>query len=140
MAQALLPSSLLHATAAKSARARPVPWLRPSSKAPELVFSFKRGSPHFFWITSRRRKNVCRAMSVSIRCEQGTKQNNGLDVWLGRLAMVGFATAITVEIATGKGLLENFGFTTPLPTLALVVTALVGVLTVFFIFQSASQD
>ncbi|EHA8591532.1 putative Stress enhanced protein 1, chloroplastic [Cocos nucifera] len=79
-------------------------------------------------------------MSVSIRCEQGAKQNNRLDVWLGRLAMVGFATAITVEIATGKGLLENFGFTTPLPTLALVVTALVGVLTAFFIFQSASRD
>jgi hypothetical protein len=44
-------------------------------------------------------------MSVSIRCEQGT-QDNSLDVWLGRLAMVGFAVAITVEIATGKGLLE----------------------------------
>ncbi|XP_008797389.1 stress enhanced protein 1, chloroplastic-like [Phoenix dactylifera] len=140
MAQALAPSSLLYATAAKSGRARAVPRLRPSSKSPGLVFSFKRGSPHFFWITSRRRKNVCQAMSVSIRCEQGTKQNNGLDVWLGRLAMVGFATAITVEIATGKGLLENFGFTAPIPTLALVVTALVGVLTAFFIFQSASQD
>ena len=59
-----------------------------------------------FWITSRKRKNVCQAMSVSIRCEQGAKKNNRLDVWLGRLAMVGFATAITVEIATGKGLLE----------------------------------
>jgi hypothetical protein len=44
-------------------------------------------------------------MSLSIRCEQGT-QDNGLDVWLGRLAMVGFAVAISVEIATGKGLLE----------------------------------
>lgn len=46
------------------------------------------------------------AKSVSIRCEQGAKGSSGLDVWLGRLAMVGFATAITVEIATGKGLLE----------------------------------
>lgn len=43
---------------------------------------------------------------VSIRCEQSTKGGNGLDVWLGRLAMVGFAAAISVEIATGKGLLE----------------------------------
>ncbi|KAJ8533645.1 hypothetical protein K7X08_006969 [Anisodus acutangulus] len=42
-----------------------------------------------------------RATSVSIRCEQ-----SNLDVWLGRSAMVGFAVAITIEIATGKGLLE----------------------------------
>lgn len=85
--------------------------------------------------------------------------------------MVGFAVAITVEISTGKGLLEvpttpvlpifvsglpsfyvktcfffqfgplqNFGLTTPLPTVALAVTALVGVLTAIFIFQSASKS
>ncbi|CAA2988781.1 stress enhanced 1, chloroplastic-like [Olea europaea subsp. europaea] len=48
-----------------------------------------------------------KATSVSIRCEQSTKDSNGLDVWLGRLAMVGFATAISIEIATGKGLLED---------------------------------
>lgn len=79
-------------------------------------------------------------MSVSIRCEQSSQQGNSLDVWLGRLAMVGFAVAITVEIATGKGILENFGLTTPLPTVALAVTALVGVLTAVFIFQSASKN
>lgn len=45
-------------------------------------------------------------MPISIRCEQGAKQSNGLDTWLGRLAMIGFATAITVEVVTGKGLLE----------------------------------
>ncbi|GFQ04100.1 stress enhanced protein 1 chloroplastic [Phtheirospermum japonicum] len=128
--------------------------------------------------------------SVSIRCEQNTKEGNGLDVWLGRLAMVGFASALSVEIATGKGLLEknrilrsyaterknqalscsglkitipkarlaqlverkalnlvvvgssptNFGLTSPLPTVALAVTALVGVLTAVFIFQSASKN
>lgn len=102
---------------------------------------------------------------VSIRCEQSTKGGNGLDVWLGRLAMVGFAAAISVEIATGKGLLEvctclllllhhlllhilillflhlqNFGLTTPLPTVALAVTGLVGVLTAIFIFQSAPES
>ena len=44
-------------------------------------------------------------MSLSIRCEQGT-QDNSLDVWLGRFAMIGFAVAITVEVTTGKGLLE----------------------------------
>lgn len=53
-----------------------------------------------------RRKFVRQATQISIRCEQGTKEDGGLDVWLGRLAMVGFATAITVEITTGKGLLE----------------------------------
>ncbi|CAJ2630543.1 unnamed protein product [Trifolium pratense] len=89
---------------------------------------------------SRDRKAVCKAMPVSIRCEQNTNDGNGLDVWLGRVAMVGFATAITVEITSGKGLLENFGLTSPLPTVALAVTALVGVLTAVFIFQSASEN
>lgn len=52
------------------------------------------------------RKPALKAMSFSIRCEQSTKDGNSVDVWLGRLAMVGFAVAISVEIATGKGLLE----------------------------------
>ena len=50
-------------------------------------------------------KHASKAALVSIRCEQST-QGNSLDVWLGRFAMVGFAVAISVEIATGKGLLE----------------------------------
>ncbi|KAG6652500.1 hypothetical protein CIPAW_05G010600 [Carya illinoinensis] len=86
------------------------------------------------------RKPALKAMSFSIRCEQSTKDGNSVDVWLGRLAMVGFAVAISVEIATGKGLLENFGLTSPLPTVALAITGLVGVLTAIFIFQSASKD
>ncbi|KAJ7967510.1 stress enhanced protein 1, chloroplastic [Quillaja saponaria] len=86
------------------------------------------------------RKPPCRATSVSIRSEQRAQEGNSLDVWLGRLAMVGFAAAISVEIATGKGILENFGVTSPLPTVALAVTALVGVLTAVFIFQSASKN
>ncbi|KAK4340201.1 hypothetical protein RND71_041663 [Anisodus tanguticus] len=80
-----------------------------------------------------------RAASVSIRCGQSTNESN-LDVWLGRSAMVGFAVALSVEIATGKGLLENFGVSGPLPTVALAVTALVGILTAVFIFQSASKN
>lgn len=52
------------------------------------------------------RKTACKAMPVSIRCEQNAKDGNGLDVWLGRVAMVGFAVAITVEVTSGKGLLE----------------------------------
>lgn len=44
--------------------------------------------------------------SVSVRSEQSTEGGSGLDIWLGRGAMVGFAVAISVEIATGKGLLE----------------------------------
>lgn len=51
------------------------------------------------------RKAAGRSMPLSIRCEQSTKEG-GLDVWLGRLGMVGFTAAIGVEIATGKGLLE----------------------------------
>ncbi|CAF2147078.1 hypothetical protein HID58_000385 [Brassica napus] len=81
-----------------------------------------------------------RGASVSVRSEQSTEGGSGLDIWLGRGAMVGFAVAISVEIATGKGLLENFGVASPLPTVALAVTALVGVLTAVFIFQSSSKN
>nr|ACN78495.1 putative stress enhanced protein [Arachis hypogaea] len=101
--------------------------------------SFVTGSPLVIQ-TSYERKTICKAMPVSIKCEQSSQGGNSVDVWLGRLAMVGFASAITVEIATGKGLLENFGVTAPLPTVALAVTGLVGVLTAIFIFQSASKN
>ncbi|XP_062089190.1 uncharacterized protein LOC133795750 [Humulus lupulus] len=101
--------------------------------------TFATGSPLVLRRTSCQRKCASRATPFAIKCEQST-QENGLDVWLGRFAMVGFAVAISVEIATGKGLLENFGLSNPLPTVALAVTALVGVLTAVFIFQSASKN
>ena len=56
------------------------------------------------------KKHKVKPNSVSIRCEQSSQESNILDVWLGRLAMVGFAIAISVEIATGKGLLEVWPF------------------------------
>lgn len=56
--------------------------------------------------THHQKALVRNSASFSVRCEQSSKDGNGLDVWFGRLAMVGFATAITVEISTGKGLLE----------------------------------
>ncbi|KAK6159268.1 hypothetical protein DH2020_006582 [Rehmannia glutinosa] len=102
--------------------------------------AFATGSPLLIERPFHQRKSVYNSKSISIRCEQSSKSGNGLDVWLGRLAMVGFAAAISVEIATGKGLIENFGLPTPLPTVALAVTALVGVLTAVFIFQSASEN
>ncbi|KAM6540795.1 hypothetical protein CsatB_005242 [Cannabis sativa] len=101
---------------------------------------FATGSPLVLRRTSCQRKYAAsKATPFSIKCEQST-QESGLDVWLGRFAMIGFAVAISVEIATGKGLLENFGLSSPLPTVALAVTALVGVLTAVFIFQSASKN
>uniref|UniRef100_A0A1D1YJ42 Uncharacterized protein ycf17 n=1 Tax=Anthurium amnicola TaxID=1678845 RepID=A0A1D1YJ42_9ARAE len=103
-------------------------------------YSFKGGAPVFVWRNLNKQRLGHKVTSLLVRCEQSTKGSNGVDIWLGRLAMVGFVTAITIEIVTGRGLLENFGLTTPLPTLALVVTALVGALTAFFIFQSASRD
>ncbi|KAL3730434.1 hypothetical protein ACJRO7_027451 [Eucalyptus globulus] len=101
--------------------------------------TFATGSPLAVKRFSSIRKSAGKAAAVSIRCEQNTKEGNSLDVWLGRLAMIGFAAAISVEIGTGKGLLENFGLSSPLPTVALAVTALVGVLTAIFIFQSSSS-
>ncbi|XP_049351976.1 stress enhanced protein 1, chloroplastic [Solanum verrucosum] len=103
--------------------------------------TFATGSPLLIRNSFSRIKAMpSRAASLSIRCEQSSKEESNLDVWLGRSAMVGFAAAISVEIATGKGLLENFGVSGPLPTVALAVTALVGVLTAVFIFQSASRN
>ncbi|XP_044479779.1 stress enhanced protein 1, chloroplastic-like [Mangifera indica] len=113
--------------------------LLPTSNLARIGTTFATGSP-LSWRISHRRNRSCKATPVSVRCEQNTQGDNRLDVWLGRLAMVGFAVAISVEIATGKGLLENFELTTPLPTAALGVTALVGVLTAVFIFQSASKN
>ncbi|XP_057965576.1 stress enhanced protein 1, chloroplastic isoform X2 [Malania oleifera] len=112
----------------------------PLSNAVRIATSFSTGSPLLVRRTSSQRKSACKATLVSIRCEQSTNEGNSLDVWLGRLAMIGFAVAISVEIATGKGLLENFGLTAPLPTAALALTALVGVLTAIFVFQSASKN
>ncbi|KAF3442220.1 hypothetical protein FNV43_RR16136 [Rhamnella rubrinervis] len=102
--------------------------------------TFVTGSPLVLGITSCQRKPAYNAMPLSVRCEQSTQEGKSLDVWLGRLAMVGFAVAISVEIGTGKGLLENFGLVAPVPTVALAVTALVGVLTAVFIFKSASKS
>ncbi|KAG0491370.1 hypothetical protein HPP92_004355 [Vanilla planifolia] len=126
-------------SAAKSFSRRISSFIISRSGAPLIASSFKSGSPLVVGLAPRR-SSKCQAGQVSIRCEQGTKANGGLDVWLGRLAMVGFVTAITVEVVTGKGLLENFGFVTPLPTLALFLTALVGILAAIFIFQSAARD
>ncbi|KAI3514021.1 hypothetical protein L1887_12337 [Cichorium endivia] len=53
---------------------------------------------------------VPKATSFSVKCQQSSKDGNSLDVWLGRTVMIGFAAAISVEISTGKGLLENFDF------------------------------
>ncbi|RVW49573.1 Stress enhanced protein 1, chloroplastic [Vitis vinifera] len=107
-------------------------WLEFDLRLPPALHSLLKVILNFISVicrSSRLQKPACRATSVSIRCEQSANEGNSLDVWLGRLAMVGFAVAISVEIATGKGLLENFGLTSPLPTVALAVTALVGVLT-----------
>nr|GMC85465.1 stress enhanced protein 1, chloroplastic [Ipomoea batatas] len=112
---------------------------RPSSLA-RLGTTFATGSP-LLLRTSYPTNHAPKGALVTVRCEQSSKESSSsLDVWLGRFAMLGFAVAISVEIATGKGLLENFGLITPLPTVALGVTALVGILTAVFIFQSASKN
>ncbi|XP_024959268.1 stress enhanced protein 1, chloroplastic [Cynara cardunculus var. scolymus] len=122
-----------------AARISPVPQF-PSSALPRIGTSFICGSPLVMCGAYHQKVLVRKAAAFSVRCEQSSKDGNGLDVWLGRIAMVGFAVAISVEISTGKGLLENFGLSSPLPTVALAVTALVGVLTAIFIFQSASEN
>ncbi|BFG41924.1 hypothetical protein CerSpe_281980 [Prunus speciosa] len=133
---ASLSLSIRDASCISSAAASPA--RLPLFNSPRIGTAFSTGSPLIIRTVYHQRKAVCKSMPLSVRCEQSTKEG-GLDVWLGRLAMVGFAVAISVEVATGKGLLENFGLTSPLPTAALAVTALVGVLTAVFIFQSGSE-
>ncbi|KAI3916525.1 hypothetical protein MKW92_010354 [Papaver armeniacum] len=143
MAQAQVVSpSLYYVNALKSTtQTRAAVTRIPLSSLASGAGSFTQGcSPLLVWKVSCQRKPELRSRSVSIRSEQSAKDDNGLAVWLGRFAMIGFAVALTVEISTGKGLLENFGLLTPLPTVALGVTALVGVLTAIFIFQSASSN
>ncbi|KAK8916888.1 hypothetical protein KSP39_PZI023320 [Platanthera zijinensis] len=95
---------LLNVSAAKSARPQVPSHLPSLHTASWVVPSFKSGIA--LVVKLRERNFECRSMWVPIKCEQGTKETGGLDVWLGRLAMVGFASAITVEVVTGKGLLE----------------------------------
>ncbi|CAN6311247.1 unnamed protein product [Urochloa humidicola] len=92
--------------------------------------------------TARASRRNARPRALSVRCEQGAKGGGGggLDVWLSRGAMLGFVGVVAVELTTGKGLLENVGLTAPLPTVALALTAVVGVFTAFIIFQSGTQD
>ncbi|KAL8540392.1 hypothetical protein ACS0TY_001846 [Phlomoides rotata] len=135
---AIISSSLCCYASIREVRVNGAAWS--ASASPKFGTAFATGSPLLVQRQIYQRKAVCNSNSVSVRCEQSTEEGGGLDVWLGRLAMVGFAAAISVEIATGKGLLENFGLSSPLPTVALAVTALVGVLTAVFIFQSASDN
>lgn len=136
MAVAQVSSSLCISPAARISTVSQLP----SSALPRIATAFICGSPLVISGTHHQKALISKAKTFSVRCEQSSKGGNGLDVWLGRTAMVGFAVAISVEISTGKGLLENFGLTSPLPTVALAVTVLVGVLTAIFIFQSASES
>jgi len=81
-----------------------------------------------------------RGVLVGVRCEQSTEGNNSLDIWLGRFAMLSFVAAITIEITTGKGVLQNIGLTAPLPTVSLGLVTAVGVVVAFKIFRSGSED
>ena len=47
-------------------------------------------------------------------------------VWVGRLAMMGFLTSILEEFWTGKGTLEQIGFTTPSQDLLVAICLLAG--------------
>ncbi|KAH9561568.1 hypothetical protein CY35_05G029200 [Sphagnum magellanicum] len=101
------------------------------------------GSSELSLLASSRRQKRRRVQAVGVvRCEQAKDggANNSLDIWLGRVAMLGFVAAVGVEIVTGKGVLENVGFTTPLPTVALGLTAVVGLFTAFGVFRSDRRD
>lgn len=79
--------------------------------------------------------------AAGVACCQATDGNtNSLDIWVGRAAMLGFVSVMAIEIATGRGVLENVGLAAPIPALALALTAVVGGVTAFGIFRSANNS
>ncbi|KAB5541301.1 hypothetical protein DKX38_014275 [Salix brachista] len=105
----------------------------PISRLPTSSFArngtaFATGSPLLISRTSRQKKAAGRATFVSVRCEKSTREDSGVDVWIGRLAMVGFAGVIGVETAKERDFwsqfIQNFGLTAPLPTVALALVIL----------------
>lgn len=87
------------------------------------------------------RKGARAVVSRGPRCETSEGgQNSKVDVWIGRAAMLGFVTAIGTEITSGKGVLANLGVSTPAPTLALALTAVVGAVLSFGVFRSAAEE
>jgi hypothetical protein len=71
------------------------------------------GSSELSLLASSRRQKRRRVQAVGVvRCEQAKDggANNSLDIWLGRVAMLGFVAAVGVEIVTGKGVLEVLSF------------------------------
>ncbi|GKA06676.1 ADP-ribosylation factor 1 [Tanacetum coccineum] len=78
----------------------------PSPSLARIGTTFTCGSPLVTCRSYQQKALVHKATAFSVRCEQSSKDGSGLDVWLGRTAMIGFAVAISVEISTGKGLLE----------------------------------
>ena len=53
------------------------------------------------------------------------------EVWVGRLAMIGFLTSVVEEFITGRGTLQQIGLLTPSPTLVVFLCLLFGGATVF---------
>ncbi|XP_022028065.1 stress enhanced protein 1, chloroplastic isoform X2 [Helianthus annuus] len=102
MAVAQLSSSLCISTAARISAVSQFP---SSTGVQRIGTSFICGSP-LVCRTPHQKVLTRKATSFSVVCEQSSKGGSGLDVWLGRVAMIGFAVAISVEISTGKGLLE----------------------------------
>lgn len=54
-----------------------------------------------------------------------------LQVWVGRLAMMGFLTSVVEEFITGKGTLRQIGFETPSTPLFAFLLIFFGGLTAF---------
>ncbi len=53
------------------------------------------------------------------------------ELWTGRLAMMGFATGVTVELSTGQPILQQLGLTTPDSTIFTALATAIGGATLF---------
>lgn len=88
-------------------------------------------------VVSTRSKTTCAASSgkqdgfVQFASSIGLDSSEGLfgfkpfaELWVGRLAMMGFITSIVEEAVTGRGTLQQLGMTTPDTTLLAVLSGL----------------
>eukprot|EP00245_Coleochaete_scutata_P003753 TRINITY_DN15613_c1_g1_i1.p1 TRINITY_DN15613_c1_g1~~TRINITY_DN15613_c1_g1_i1.p1 ORF type:complete len:159 (+),score=29.15 TRINITY_DN15613_c1_g1_i1:71-547(+) len=88
----------------------------------------------------RQRRDGARTGVVCMAEEKKAEPSPGPAVWIGRVAMLAWVAAIATEVLTGKGVLANVGVTSPAPTLAVALAAVVGAATAFSVFSAASSD
>jgi len=92
-------------------------WFNNSSHVLMFATDYEWNFIRFFLLVAAKLQNFhfARCLPKDIRtqrsfswcsCEKRTEVNNSLDIWLGQIAMLSIVAFITIEITTGKGVLQ----------------------------------